>query len=350
VIAAVATILTLDGHGPVAAIEASAASRSQLLQFYLAATVLTVWPIAGELSRRDIVFRTLREREARYRLITERSSDTLLTMKLDGTIVFASASSLKLGGPSAETLVGVNALSLVHAADREAVAETHRAAIAEPGSSQRIAYRLACADGLGRWLESNATAYTDEEGNAIGVVTVVRDVSERKRSELRLVDAANTDALTCLPNRRAFMTQLDAIGASATGAAFGCIAIIDLDHFKAITDEHGEEGGDAVLVHFAGLLRSNLRGGDFAARLGGEEFAIVLPHANVGQALGVCDRIRQAASAANIAFAGTRIEVTASIGLASWTGGSSPFLALEQADSALYTAKRDGRDCARMAA
>ena len=146
------------------------------------------------------------------------------------------------------------------------------------------------------------------------------------------------------------MAQLETIGASANGAGFGCIAMIDLDHFKAINDQYGHQGGDAVLAHFAGLLRSNLRAGDVAARLGGEEFAIVLPHANIGQALGVCDRIRQAASGSNIAFGGETIQVTASIGLARWTGGSSPFVALNQADTALYTAKRDGRDCARMAA
>ena len=349
-IALVGTILTMGGHGPVAAIEASAGVRTQFLQFYLAATVLTIWPIASELSRRDAVFRPLREREARYRLITERSSDTLLTLKLDGTILFASASSLKLGAMTADSLIGMVALDLVHPADREAAAEAHRAAILEPGSSHRIEYRLASEDGMGRWLESNATAYTDEEGNPIGVVNVVRDVSERKRHELRLVDDANTDPLTCLPNRRAFMAQLETIGASANGAGFGCIAMIDLDHFKAINDQYGHQGGDAVLAHFAGLLRSNLRAGDVAARLGGEEFAIVLPHANIGQALGVCDRIRQAASGSNIAFGGETIQVTASIGLASWTGGSSPFVALNQADTALYTAKRDGRDCARMAA
>ena len=169
----------------------------------------------------------------------------------------------------------------------------------------------------------------------------------------RLQELASTDALTACLNRGAFTTLVDGhldrlpgMGGDRQGA----LLVIDADHFKSINDRYGHHCGDDALRAIADAIRSSVRKGDLIGRLGGEEFAIVLPHANIGQALGICDRIRQAASGSNIAFGGETIQVTASIGLASWTGGSSPFVALKQADTALYTAKRDGRDCARMAA
>jgi diguanylate cyclase (GGDEF)-like protein len=159
---------------------------------------------------------------------------------------------------------------------------------------------------------------------------------------------ALTDSLTGLPNRRAIedwaSTQLSS--AARHGFSFW-VALADLDHFKQVNDTFGHDAGDAVLKKFGRILKNSLRRGDLCGRLGGEEFLLVLTHTNKENALGVIDRIRMELANTPVTFGACTVGVTASFGLAGFEGShkASSFNRLrELADTALYSAKRGGRN------
>ncbi|RDJ15932.1 GGDEF domain-containing protein [Rhizobium grahamii] len=152
---------------------------------------------------------------------------------------------------------------------------------------------------------------------------------------------AMTDPLTGLVNRRALF---DRYGRGTMGPATA-VLVFDLDHFKSINDTFGHAGGDRVLKVFAGELAANCRAGDTAARLGGEEFALVLKEVTPGRAEMVAERIRKAFAAREIYLDDETLKCTVSVGIA--PGRSTPMdfdVMLSAADKALYAAKRAGRN------
>ncbi|OCW55704.1 GGDEF domain-containing protein [Hoeflea olei] len=160
-----------------------------------------------------------------------------------------------------------------------------------------------------------------------------------------LEHAAVTDGLTGMYNRRYFDDAL-----TEYLAAFGRIdkpigmAILDLDHFKAINDSHGHDVGDEVLRQVADCLQIFTRYHDVVARLGGEEFAILSPNITERQLYNLSDRIRQAVAELNIRNGNVTLKVTVSAGLAIWNGSESGEELYRRADKQLYEAKRQGRN------
>jgi diguanylate cyclase (GGDEF)-like protein len=159
-------------------------------------------------------------------------------------------------------------------------------------------------------------------------------VLEQLRQVARLEAETRTDPLTGLANRGAVDT---AIADLRPGDA---VALLDLDHFKHLNDTRGHDAGDAALVSFAAALRTVCRRDDLAGRFGGEEFVLVLRQTDEPAALGVVARLRET-------WAATGGSVTFSAGIAQVRAATSPELALQAADRALYAAKRGGRDQAR---
>jgi two-component system, cell cycle response regulator len=162
----------------------------------------------------------------------------------------------------------------------------------------------------------------------------------------RLAALALRDPLTGLANRRAFEDALarELARASAAGVPLAVVAL-DIDHFKRVNDAHGHAAGDAVLAAVAARGAAALRAGDLLARVGGEEFAALLPGASLAQARDVAERIRARIAEAPIGAGGAALEITASLGCAALApddADEGPLLA--RADARLYEAKRAGRN------
>jgi diguanylate cyclase (GGDEF)-like protein len=162
-----------------------------------------------------------------------------------------------------------------------------------------------------------------------------------------LEQLAHTDALTNMPNRRAVeeWATRQISGAARYGFPFW-VAVADLDHFKKVNDTHGHEAGDTVLKKFAEILKGHSRKSDICGRLGGEEFLFAVTHTNAENAKMVMERIRKEFEETKFNFEGNSLRVTASFGVAGFAGTQPPDFVhlLGQADAALYSAKRLGRN------
>jgi diguanylate cyclase len=170
-------------------------------------------------------------------------------------------------------------------------------------------------------------------------------IEQAKQIEDQLAEA-RTDALTGLPNRRAFDDELQRRLAEwqRTTNTF-CLMMIDIDHFKILNDRHGHPAGDQALCNLAELLDSTLREMDLTARVGGEEFAAILPSTNLSDGCRASERVRTAVASQRFRFESTELRLTVSIGLAAVDSGDNVASLIKRADAALYAAKRAGRNC-----
>lgn len=175
----------------------------------------------------------------------------------------------------------------------------------------------------------------------------VADITQHKRIERQLQEAAQTDFLTGLPNRRFIITRMEHELAriQRDPELASTVLMFDLDFFKAINDKHGHATGDEVLKHFSQLLLHELRRVDAAGRIGGEEFAVILSGADMQDACAFAERLRSRLAASPMPDGDGHIAVTVSIGISAMCGSDNGVAdSLSRADSALYRAKQKGRD------
>lgn len=197
-----------------------------------------------------------------------------------------------------------------------------------------------------RWRLGDASPSREAGGGVVwhGFVT---DITDRKRAELELRELAATDALTSLPNRRHFMSRIAAELAriKSDGGHGSAVLMCDLDHFKHINDTWGHAIGDGVLQHFARMLRAQLREIDLVGRIGGEEFAVVLPDTDIESAHLFAHDVQRRIADTPYITGGQRIPLTVSIGISALhTHDDDAELALSRSDRALYYAKQRGRN------
>ncbi len=344
-VAAIGGLFTIHGYGPVMMIHDSHILQLQFFQLFLATTFLMCLPVAGALNEREQLLTELQAGRARFRLLADNVTDAILEIGSDGIIRYASPAVRDLAGFDPAMLVGRPAVEFMHADDRARAQAAHREALAEPGRPVTIEYRVHKADGEIGWFETRARAIVNAAGEVDAAVSAIRDIGERKALESRLRAAADTDPLTGLANRRAFLRQLDRTLADGGAGLPASIALLDLDHFKKVNDSYGHAAGDTTLMLIADVCRKSLRGDDMVARIGGEEFALLLAGVSESEAAGVCERMRHEVARCAIPIdAGRTIHITASIGVAELTVARTGPEALSIADAALYRAKAEGRD------
>lgn len=202
--------------------------------------------------------------------------------------------------------------------------------------------------------------HRDEMAEVVQAVKTLRQhallqqAREQERSALiaRLNLRSNTDFLTGLPNRRCFVHTAQRLleGTSLAGRP-AALVLLDIDHFKSVNDRFGHETGDQALVHVARGIHAVIRPADLAARLGGEEFVVLLEGADGEQARQFAERLREHLCAQRLPLAdGVELAVTASLGVALHQGGVDDLDGLlKRADAAMYRAKAAGRNCVVLA-
>jgi diguanylate cyclase (GGDEF)-like protein/PAS domain S-box-containing protein len=217
---------------------------------------------------------------------------------------------------------------------------------AKQGTSSRYDVVVKMGDDLVP-IDFQITPVYDNYGQIVGLLPTAVDITDRKRLEAELQRQANFDYLTGLPNRRSFMDRgkVELSRTQRYGSDLS-ILMLDIDLFKKINDAHGHQAGDLVLKSMSITFQEVLRNVDIVGRLGGEEFAAVLPETGIEKAVEVAERLREVISLGEVTLAdGNKIHFTVSIGVTSLIKENSNIEGLlNEADKALYRAKQAGRN------
>lgn len=298
--------------------------------------------------------KSARESEARYQLLAEYSSDITVALHHE-TVVYISPSVRRILGWAPSDIEGKSLIEFCHPDDAAGIQRAMERLTGQPEADYRG--RAKRPDGSYVWTEARARkASDDREPNAPTLVINVRSIAARKLVEDQLLAAqkkleelAVTDALTGIANRRRLDETL-ALECRRSARELSPLSAIlmDIDDFKQINDQHGHAVGDEVLRRLGALLaREVRRGGELAARLGGEEFVVVLAHSDEEQAERFAESLR--ARIAELDLSDLQISgVTVSVGVATSPGPDKvpcePSHLLRLADGALYAAKRSGKN------
>jgi diguanylate cyclase (GGDEF)-like protein/PAS domain S-box-containing protein len=300
-----------------------------------------------DVTDRRVAEEALRASEERFRALVQNASDMISILELDGTLRYASPSHQRLLGHSAGDLIGGNLLDLVHSEDRPLLANALQCLVDLPDENLTIEYRCQHRDGTWLTLESTASNLLNHPA-VTGLVLNSHDITDRKRAEERLLHDALHDELTGLPNRALFMDRLwQAMErARRDRERLTAVLFLDVDQFKIVNDSLGHLVGDELLIQIARALSSVLRPMDTIARIGGDEFALLVEGGKeVDDAVAVAGRIHERL-AAPINLGGHEVFITASIGIAVHTPDyEKPEDLLRDADTAMYRAKSSGRAC-----
>lgn len=283
------------------------------------------------------------ERYRRHSQVVPVSTRQVLEALADAVVVLDPDGRLLDVNPAARVLLGGADGS---ALDERAIGAPWRERLAPDldevltGTGSRV---LTTASGT--VLDVRATQLTDRAGRPVGTVVVLRDVTELERLRAELAHQATRDGLTGLHNRRAFEQRLsDAVEDACAAGTPLSVVLLDLDHFKAVNDTHGHAVGDRVLVAVAHALADSAGDGETVARLGGEEFVLLLPGRTVTEAAARAEEARTRCAAARVPVRDDEVRVTISAGAAELSAGGTSDGVLRAADVAMYAAKAAGRD------
>ena len=244
----------------------------------------------------------LRRLTVRHELILASAGDGIIGVDRDGRATFVNAAAAHMLGRSGEDLEGAPARALglpwLEAALGSGEPRSGEEDLRRPNGSTIVA--------------EHVTTPIVEDGQTIGAVITFRDVTERRRREeerrrtlVAAEERAAVDPLTGLANHRTFHERLRAEVEGARRRKRGlALVLMDLDHFKRVNDVHGHQVGDRVLQHAAHVLAAETRAGELVARVGGEEFAMILPEADADEALRAAERVRRGVSDAEFPTVG----------------------------------------------
>ncbi len=289
----------------------------------------------------------------RLKVTLESIADGVISTDAAGLVVFMNpVAEVMTGWPSDEAAgrnVGAIFAVLDEASERLTVNP-----VAECLSKGRLHYLdgetvLIGRDGKRHDVRASAAPVRTPQGAVIGAVLVFQDVTDSRALQRQLAHTAMHDSLTDLPNRATFQQALgEAVRQAQHEAREHALCFIDLDHFKKVNDNAGHAAGDAVLRDIGAAIRRSCRSNDFAARIGGDEFALLLPDCSVASATRVAGKIIDAIASLRFSWERTseaRDGIGASIGITAITGRSNdPVELMRQADAACYVAKARGRN------
>ena len=299
--------------------------------------------VSTDISERKRAEKAAEDRSA----IVESTPDGVLTIGLDGTILTWNRGAEELYGYGPEEIIGKNMSLLDTDVGEERLSAMTMIGVGETVRDFEIVRRR--RDGSLVHVSLTGSPIYGDDGTVVGVASIGRDITDRKRLEQELSRQAVHDSLTGLPNRALLADRLtQALAGASRRDAPVSVLFLDLDQFKTINDANGHLVGDELLVEVAARLGTAIRPSDTLARFGGDEFVVVCEDADVDEAQYVADRLA-AALKDPIKVGGNLQYVSASIGIAvSPPLEADPNALLRYADTAMYDAKARGRARSRV--
>ncbi|MDO8262388.1 MAG: diguanylate cyclase [Gallionella sp.] len=317
--------------------------------------------VLADITERNLAEETVRAQEGFFRMIAENVEDFIAVLDLEGRRLYNSPSYAKLFGDT-EAMKGTDSFADIHPDDRERIKRAFKETV-QSGIGHRLNFRFVRANGSIRYMESCGGLIRNSQGQALHVVVVSRDITERIKYDEEIRNLAFYDTLTQLPNRRLLNDRLaQAMASSKRSNRYGALMFIDLDNFKSLNDAHGHNVGDLLLVQVARRITSCVREMDTVARFGGDEFMVMLSELDVDETESiaqsgiVAEKIRAILAEPYVLIiqqdgkAETTIEhhCTSSIGVVLFINNeASQDDIIKWADMAMYQAKDDGRNLIR---
>ena len=315
--------------------------------------------LAAIIATAAVVYRQLAAvRAARDHNETERFARDIIDNAAEGIVVYDRELRYVLWNDFMTELTGIEAADVLgrpaadvfpHIVEQRVDELLQRALDGETVSSPDVHYYVPTTGRQG-WVSAVYRPYVDASEQIVGVVALIRDITERKEAEQQIEYQAYHDALTGLANRNLFQEHLSlALALAQRRDKRVAVLFLDLDHFKVVNDSLGHSIGDALLQEVGQRLRSAVRDGDTVARVGGDEFTIVLQELMRPQDAAVVAQNVLRRIAEPMEISGHRLFVTASIGITLFPDdGEDAETLLKNADSAMYRAKADGRNTYQM--
>jgi diguanylate cyclase (GGDEF)-like protein/PAS domain S-box-containing protein len=275
-----------------------------------------------------------RRADERFRALVQHAPDMTALVDAQGRISYASPSAGSLLAVGAEPLAGRPLADAVHPDDRSVIQSVIDSVRQQRSGVKRVQCRVPDGDHAVRWLEFTAS---NQSGHSAlgGVVINARDVTENRVLHEQLAHDAQHDTLTGLPNRRRMSTVMESLLRKEAVA----VLFVDLDGFKPVNDVYGHAAGDELLRQVAYRVGRCIRGEDLLARVGGDEFVVLMPGVTRSDAEVAAARI-QVAFDHPFQVMGAEVSVGASMGIHHATAASDPEQALREADKAMYKIKQ----------
>ena len=299
-----------------------------------------------DITARQDVERALAEAEDRFKSAFTNAPIGMALVDTDGRWIQVNDALCELVGYARDDLLNRRFADITHPDDLDADNDLMAQVLAGDLHDYSMIKRYIRSDGQVVWVRLSVSLVRDAGGHPSHFIAQIQDITSEKAAQDQLADAAHTDPLTGLGNRREALDQIGS-GLAAVGRTGGRLAVvfIDLNGFKQINDKFGHDGGDRVLTEVATRLRSHIRPNDAAARLGGDEFVCVLKYLSsdeataTAQSTAVISRLTSAI-AQPIDLTGKPVTVSASFGLALTDNPTeSTGDLLRRADAAMYSAK-----------
>lgn len=280
--------------------------------------------------------------EEQYRLLAQNSTDVVGHAR-NGRIVWISPSVTAALGGTPEEWIGVDAAEILHPDDLPGYVRSLAATGQDLVSVVRA--RIRGHDGHYHWIEANTGPFINASGVEDGVIASIRVIDELVEAESAMAHSARFDALTGLMNREEILQRLGGeVRSARRPGEETAVLFCDIDEFKRINDSYGHAAGDEVLRRLAERIGSTVRHEDAAARIGGDEFLIVLTGTHgLDEAVAVAEKIRESA-AVSMGLDHHRVNATLSIGVTILHPGESIGDLIAHADQAMYEAKKSGRN------
>ena len=301
--------------------------------------------VSRNITERKEAQQAQRDSERKYRLIAENMSDIIGVFNIDGSLKYVSPSLAPVLGYRVGAATAELVMSIVHPTEQPEMRRAFRLLVDGGSTQEKVEGRLRTSEGRYLWFEVGFSTIVAADGHTLeGVVFACRDITARKEHDELMRLMVNQDPLTGVHNRRFLMDQLQARLNGQVAARRGfAVLYMDLDRFKSINDSLGHDIGDELLCQVVARVQQSLRSNDLLARIGGDEFVVVLADVDQAQARQIAERLCVMLRDSWTLSCGV-LYTTSSVGVALYPqDGDSAHALLRRADEALYAAKRAGR-------
>jgi len=289
------------------------------------------------------VEQALKDSEKRYQSLYDLAPDIYTIINSNGTILSLNQTGADVLGYSKEEVIGQSVENIIHPEDQQRVIAHITELFNSEKDDESIEYRKVRKDGSVLWVHQ--CAKLDQDDGEPRLLVVSRDITERRELQEKLTFHATHDSLTQLINRRELESRLKRVLSDMSEHDYHVLCFLDLDDFKIINDVNGHAAGDELLRQVTGILRENIRSRDTLARIGGDEFVVLMEHCQLNVAVKLAEKIQKIIDEFEFNWHEQTFSIGVSIGVTRLQADKTVELVLSTADAACYKAKKNGRNC-----